>query len=141
MKNSPSCMRPKYLFPSSGESISDHVLSQINPFHIIVVYSIKIYFVLLFNTSSGVSLSAFPCKHLCACLISIMRATCPAHIIIDLIVLILDGETCYKSKRSSLWSCFEPVTSAPPPFWGGEPCSQTPSVKFFPSVRNNDSPP
>jgi hypothetical protein len=71
-----------------------------------------------------------------------MRATCPAHVLLVLITLIMLGEA-HKLWNSSSCSLFQPpaTNTLLGPF-SSAPCSQTPSncVLFFFGVRDEVSP-
>jgi hypothetical protein len=83
---------------------------------------------------NGLFPCAFPTKNLYVFHFSPTRTTCPVHLILlDLIILIILGEE-YKSRSSSLCNFHHsPVTSS---LFGPNilltPCSQTPSVYVLP---------
>jgi hypothetical protein len=79
------------------------ILSHINPIHTIPCYLSKIHFNIVTHSRvglpSGVFPSGFPNNILYAFFFSLIRATCPAHLVpLDLIILINLGEE-YKSKK------------------------------------------
>jgi hypothetical protein len=77
--------------------------------------------------------SGFPTNNLYAYLFSRIRVTCPAHLILlDLIILIILGEE-YKSRSFSLCSFLHSSVQISP----SAPCSQTPSVYVPPLMSEN----
>jgi hypothetical protein len=86
------------------------ILSQINPVSTIPAYLSKIHFII--GLHSGLFPSDFPTKILHALLLSPVRTTCSAQLmLLDLLILIILGEG-YR-LWSSLWCSFlqPPVTS------------------------------
>jgi hypothetical protein len=92
------------------------ILSQTNPVHttphhLIFTKSILMLSThLLLNLPSDIFPSSFPISNLCAVLFSPIPDTCPAHLILNLVILIILDEE-YKSHSSS--SCF--FLPLPPP--------------------------
>lgn len=75
-------------------------------------------------------LLALPAKILYEFIIYIMHATCPAHLILlDLIILIIFCETL------KFWSSYYGIFSSCPPFLTSAPSSLTPSFAVFPLLR------
>ena len=98
--------------------------------------SFNITFHLRLGLSSDLSSSSFPTKTLYAPLLSLIRATCPAHfILLDLITQILFGEEYnHKAPRYVVFS--SPLLPRPSeaqiPF--SAPYSRTPSAYAPPSI-------
>jgi hypothetical protein len=80
--------------------------------------------------SSGLLPSGFPTNHLCAFLFFSIRATCPNHLILlDLIILIILGEDApHYAVFSNLLSLHPSLVQIS----SSTHCSQTPSVYVFP---------
>jgi hypothetical protein len=81
------------------------ILIQIDPLHTIPCYLYKINLTLSthlrLGLPSGFFSSTFPTNILYAFLFSPIRATCVAHLnLFDLIILIMFGEECFRSKYS-----------------------------------------
>jgi len=90
------------------------ILSQLYPVHTPTSHFLKIHLIIIhlrLGLSSGLFHSGFPTKTLYSPLLSPLRATCPAHLIIDFITRTILGEE-YRSLSSSLCSFLHsPVTS------------------------------
>jgi hypothetical protein len=93
------------------------IVSQINPIHTSSLHFFKIHFNIIISFKLGLSSSHFPSnlptKTLYAPLLSPIRATCPAHLILlHMITRIIFGEE-YRSLSSSLCSFLHsPVISS-----------------------------
>jgi hypothetical protein len=104
------------------------ILSQINSVHItpsslryILILSSRLRLRLL----SGLFPSSYPTKILHAFLFSTMRATCPAHLIIDLSIL-LAKSTSYEDSHYAIFSNILSLYLSSVQIFSSAPCSQTP---------------
>jgi hypothetical protein len=116
------------------------ILSQMNPIHIPKPYFRKIHLNVIshlrLGLPSGLLPSDLPTKMLYAPLTSPMRATCPAHLILlVLITLIILGEG-YKPRSSSLCSFLQPPVTwsllGPNILSPKHPILKHPQSMFFP---------
>ena len=107
-------MEPKGSLPHSQVLVP--ILSQLDPVHTPHPTSWRSVLILsshlCLDLPSGLFLSGFPTKTLYKPLVSLMCATCPAHLILDFITPAVLGEE-YRSLTSSLCSFLHsPVTSS-----------------------------
>jgi hypothetical protein len=113
-RTSQHLMEPEGPLPCSKDPST---LSQINPYHPISQRSILILSThLRLGLPSGLFLSGFPTNTLCVFRFVPIRTTCPAHLILlDLIILIILGEE-YMLRSSSMCIFLQPPVSSSLPY-------------------------
>jgi hypothetical protein len=102
------------------------ILSQINPIHPISLWSILILSThLRLGHPSGVFPSRFPTNILYAFRFTSIRATCPVHLII---IIILSKSTSHEAPHYAVFSKLTLFHLSSVQIFSSEPSSQTPSV-------------
>jgi hypothetical protein len=130
-------MEPEGSLPCSQGRSTGPSVSQINLVHTTASYLSKIHLNIITHLRlgflRGLFYSGFSTKIQCSFLFASMRSTCPAHLILlDLIILVIfTKNTSYEALRFTVFSNhLSPYPSSVQIFFTA-PCSRTPSYFLF----------